>query len=254
MRARTTARSRWRGVPITSSATSVLALDTATPYVTVAVADDGVVISEESIAPEPGGRPRAATALMPAVGRAVERAGGWGRVERIGVGVGPGSFTGLRIGVATARALAQGLGKPLSPVVSLRALALGVGERESHRARLALIDARRGQVFAALYDADGRELRPPFVAGPDEAAAGIGGLAAAPLAVGDGSIRFRQTFEAAGAEVPPDGDDAHRLWARNVCALAGSTGAMRLEAVEPIYLRPPDAELWRERQRPTDGD
>ncbi len=236
------------------SASCVLALDTATPDVTVAAAEDGVVISEESIAPEPGGRPRAATALMPAVGRAVERAGGWERVERIGVGVGPGSFTGLRIGVATARALAQGLMKPLAPVVSLRALALGVGERESHRPRLALIDARRSQVFGALYDAGGRELRPPFVAGPEEAAAGIGDLPAAPIAVGDGSIRFRQTFEAAGAEVPPDGDEAHRLWARHVCALAETTGATRLGAVEPIYLRPPDAELWRERQRATDGD
>jgi len=235
-----------------SAASRVLALDTATPDVTVAVAEAGVVISEESIAPERDGRPRAATALMPAIGRAVERAGGWDRIARIGVGVGPGSFTGLRIGVATARALAQGLGKPLAPVVSLRALALGVGERDSHRPRLALIDARRGQVFGALYDDGGEELRPPFVAGPEEAAARIGELAAAPIAFGDGSIRFRQTFEAAGAEVPPNGDEAHRLWARHVCALAESTGAKRLEAVEPIYLRPPDAELWRERQRATD--
>jgi tRNA threonylcarbamoyladenosine biosynthesis protein TsaB len=222
--------------------------------VSVAVTEDGAAIFEKSIAPEPGGRPRAATALMPAVGRAVERAGGWDRVERIGIGVGPGSFTGLRIGVATARALGQGLGKPLAPVVSLRALALGAGRRDPQRPRLALIDARRGQVFAAVYDADGVELRPPFVAGPEEAAAVIDELAAAPLAVGDGSVRFRQTFEAAGAEVPTDGDQAHRLWARQVCALAESTGATRPEAVEPIYLRPPDAELWRERQRATGGD
>jgi tRNA threonylcarbamoyladenosine biosynthesis protein TsaB len=232
---------------------TVIGIDTAMPDVAVALTRGGRALVEESIRPGAERRPRAATELLPAVHRCVARAGGWDRIDRLAVGTGPGSFTGLRIGVATARALAQALGKPIVGVVSLRALALGLGGRHPDRPRLPLIDARRGQVFGALYDGSAGELWEPFVASPEEAAARLGELAAPAIAFGDGSVRFRQTFEAAGAEVPGDGNDAHRLAARHVCALAEGGGATRLEAVEPIYLRPPDAELWRERQRSTSG-
>ena len=81
-------------------------------------------------------------------------------MTRIAVGVGPGTFTGLRIGVTTARALAQARALPLTGVSSLAALAAGIGEREPDRARLAALDARRDEAFAALFDPAGGELWP----------------------------------------------------------------------------------------------
>jgi hypothetical protein len=72
-------------------------------------------------------------------------------------------------------------------------------------------------------------------------------LEAPPLAAGDGSVRFRTEFEAAGVEVLPDTDPAHRISARQVCLLGAGAQTVRPEAVEPMYLRRPDAELWRER-------
>jgi tRNA threonylcarbamoyladenosine biosynthesis protein TsaB len=226
---------------------TVAGIDAATTDVAVAVTRGGELVREHWIAPEPGERPRHARELLPRLADAVDAAGGWAGVDLIGVGIGPGSFTGLRIGVATARALAQGLSKPIAPVVSLRALAAGAPDGE--RPCLALIDARRGQVFGGLYSASGAELWPPFVAAPGDAAARLAEIDPRPLAVGDGSIRFRKEFEAAGAEVPHDGDEAHRLRARWICALAEQVTPARPEAIEPIYLRPPDAEVWRQRQR-----
>ena len=103
---------------------------------------------------------------MPAVADVMGRAGvGWRDLDAIAVGVGPGTFTGLRIGIATARALAAATGLPLRPVSSLAALAAGI----EAPLRLALIDARRGEVFGALYEGDER-LWPPFVTPPEELA------------------------------------------------------------------------------------
>ena len=147
--------------------------------------------------------------------------------------------------MATARGLAQGLAKPIAPVGSLRALARGIpGDAQ----RLAVIDARRGQVFAALYDRED-EAWEPFVATPDELCERLGELAAMPVAGGDGSVRFRRQLESIGATVLADEDEAHRISATHICALAGQAGRAQPGEVEPIYLRPPDAEVWRERQR-----
>ena len=88
----------------------------------------------------------------------------------------------------------------------------------------------------------------PFVAAPEALAERLAELAATPVAAGDGSLRFREQLEDAGAEVPPDADPSHRMAARHVCALAEGAPRVRPEQPSPIYLRRPDAEVWREQQ------
>ena len=230
------------------SSGAVVGFDTATPRLTVAALAEGAVAFERSSDPGAGERPAHVRELLGMIEQAASTVGGWDAVGLIAVGTGPGSYTGLRIGVATARALAQGLGKPLGPVVTLQALARAI-EADGERPRLSVLDARRSQVFTALYGPAGDELWEPFVAGPEEAAARVAALPLAPLAVGDGSLRFRREFEAAGAEIVADDDEAHLISARHVCALAGDEAPAKPAEVQPIYLRPPDAELWREQQR-----
>lgn len=233
----------------------VLGFDTATPDVTVAVTGGDEVLAERSIPAPQGSRPRHATELLPEIERAVGEAGGWGEVELIGAGIGPGSFTGLRIGVATARALAHSLGIPLAGVGSLDALARGIGEdpAATGRPRLALIDAKRSELFAALYDERGRRLWGPVVTAPGDLGERLTSGPATPLAAGDGALRFRADLEHAGAEVLPEDRAAHRLAARHVCRAAVEMKPSKPHQVTPIYLRPPDAEAWRERDRGHSG-
>ena len=229
--------------------TLVVGFDTATDDVAAAITRGGETLDERLLAAASDGRPRHASVLLGELEWLVERAGGWEPVDLIGVGVGPGSFTGLRIGLATARALAQALDKPVAPVGTLAALSRGIAVRcgEQAGARLAVLDARRGQAFAALHGAGGEELWPPLVAAPGELAGRVAALPQAPLAAGSGAIRFRDELEAAGADVLPDDEPAHRVSARHVCVLAEAGRPARPESIEPIYLRPPDAELWLER-------
>jgi tRNA threonylcarbamoyladenosine biosynthesis protein TsaB len=226
----------------------VLGLDTATSDATVALAVGGELVFEERAGPEPGGKPRHAASLLGLVEEAVSVAGGWEGIELLAAGLGPGTFTGLRIGIATARGLAQARGIEIAGVSSLAALARGV-EGSPERPRLALIDARRREAFGALHDAAGEVIWEPFVDGPQALVERLGELASPPIAVGDGSLRFRHELEGAGADVPPDADPVHRMAARHVCALAGGAARLRPEQVKPIYLRRPDAEIWRERQQ-----
>jgi tRNA threonylcarbamoyladenosine biosynthesis protein TsaB len=234
-----------------AAAIGILGFDTSTSLTAVAVTSGSRVAFECGLEADPAGRPRHATELLARIDEGVRAAGGWDRIEAIAVGIGPGSFTGLRIGVATARALGQALGKPLVPVSSLAALGRGIGKHPSGggRLRLAAIDARRREVFAALYDEHGAVAWEPFVAGPPILAERVAELEAAPLAAGDGSLRFRQELEAAGAEVPGGDDPVHRLSARHICRLAEGEAPVRPESVKPMYLRRPDAEVWRERVR-----
>ena len=95
----------------------VIGFDTATDETAVAAVRDGELLFAGSVGPGDDGRPAHATRLLAEVEEAADAAGGWDSVGRIAVGVGPGSFTGLRIGVATAKALAQSLGIDASGIV-----------------------------------------------------------------------------------------------------------------------------------------
>ena len=219
----------------------ILGLDTATPATAAALWGPDGLEREARDDPGPGERPRHASRLLALIEEVLEGTG-WDAVERIAVGVGPGGFTGLRHGIATARALAQGRGLPLAGVSSLQALARGA-QREAgpERAVLAVIDARRGEVFAAAWQGAERLLEPVAIA-PDELAAKLGaGRLAAPLAAGDGAVRFREQLERAGAAVPDDRSPAHRVSAIEICRLGAAGDATDRDRLVPDYRREPDA-------------
>jgi tRNA threonylcarbamoyladenosine biosynthesis protein TsaB len=235
---------------------ATLGFDTATETLTVAVADGGETVLELEAGPGEDGRPRHSALLLSEAERCVAAAGGWERIDRIAVGIGPGSYTGLRIGIATARALAQGRGVELHGIPTPSALALGMSAlpEADGRALLPVLDARRGQAFAAAYPEGERSYGEPDikVLTPDELGVLASGLK--PLAAGDGALRFRAELEAVGATVVPEGNAVHRVAARNICALAEEVAPEPAERIEPIYLREPDAKRWLARDDRTDRD
>jgi tRNA threonylcarbamoyladenosine biosynthesis protein TsaB len=210
-------------------------------------------VYESLLGPSPEGRPLHSTRLLVEVEAAATAAGGWPEVELLAVGLGPGSFTGLRIALATARGLSTSLGLPLSGVCTLDALGREMGEAGAPsspgaegRQRLAVLDARRGEVFAALYGDDGERLWEPLVCKPEQLGERVAALPAPPWAAGSGALRFRPELTRRGVAIPDDADPVHRVAARQICALAATEGGAA-GPLAPIYLRPPDAERWRER-------
>lgn len=129
----------------------ILGFDTATAATTVALLEtDPEHALEQRDDPPPGARPGHASQLLPLVQRLFDQAGvGWAEIDRIAVGIGPGTFTGLRIGLATAQALAASSDTPLVGVSTLAALAAAAHDTEPDATTLAVIDARRGEAFAA---------------------------------------------------------------------------------------------------------
>ena len=220
----------------------ILGLDTSTGATAAAVWEPGGRAFEARDDPAPNERPQHASRLLALVVEALEGAGaGWQDVERIAVGLGPGGFTGLRHGIATARALAQGRDLPLAGVSSLEALARGAEGEASGRPVLAVIDARRGEVFAAAWLAADLLLEPLAIA-PGDLAAKLGaGRLAGPLAAGDGAVRFREQLERAGAVVPDDRSPAHRVSAIEVCRLGAAGDVTERDRLVPDYRREPDA-------------
>lgn len=180
-------------------------------------------------------------------------------VDLIAVGLGPGTFTGIRVGIATARGLGVSLGLPARGVCTLDALGRGIqeagssvpsGEIADERNSLVLpvLDGWRGEVFAALYDAEGARLWEPAVYRPEELAERVASLEETPSVAGSGAVRFRKELTRDGVRIADDSDPVHRVAARHVCAIAAAAaGVDEGEELAPIYLRPPDAERWRER-------
>ena len=217
---------------------TILGFDTSTAATSAAVLlPDGELVEELPPAARLAERPAHATELMPAIDEVMTRAGiGFDDLDAIAVGVGPGTFTGLRIGVATARSLAKASGLPVRGVSSLAVLAAGM----SDGLRLPLIDAKRGEVYAALFESDA-ERWPPAALGIDALLARLREAELKPLAAGDGSLRFRDELEAAGVAVAPADSPLHVVSAGHLCRRALETPDSAPEQVVPDYLREPDA-------------
>jgi tRNA threonylcarbamoyladenosine biosynthesis protein TsaB len=230
----------------------ILALDTSSAAGSAAVVRDGTVIVERA---GDGTRthgerlPRELMAVLDEARVEVHE------IERFAVATGPGSFTGLRVGIATIQGLALAQRKMVVPVSTFEALAASVSSSPiAHRPSLIAvwIDAHRGEVFGTLYDADGRVRHEPTSLPPDATldawAAALDGQRVA--FAGDGAIRYRAVIDerltgAAGipAGVPP---------------LAGVIGLIAAEqpdqavaphAIVPLYVRRSDAELARDRRQ-----
>jgi tRNA threonylcarbamoyladenosine biosynthesis protein TsaB len=190
----------------------ILAFDTATNRATSALVRDGEVLGE---------RASAASRVLADADDLLGDAGlEQADLGRIAVGTGPGSFTGIRIGLAAARGLAYTLRIPVAGVSTLDALAAGAP------GALPVIDARRREIFVLVGE--------PRCLSPSELELDPG-----TRCVGDGAVRYREILEEKGADVPPDDSPLHVPWARHHAALARDYG--NAGDVEPIYLRLPDA-------------
>lgn len=179
-------------------------------------------------------------------------------VSAVAVGLGPGLFTGLRVGIATAKAMAQALRVPMLGISSLDLLAFRV--RFTNRLIVAAIDARRGELFHAAYRPSPggvQRVTPPQVGTAADVASDIEASADDVLLVGDGALRYRELFSTVSHVEVADGGLAHPS-AGALVQLAHAQ-AMREEfvspaEVRPIYLRKPDAEIhWVERGRVVGG-
>jgi tRNA threonylcarbamoyladenosine biosynthesis protein TsaB len=192
----------------------IVAFDTATDVATSALVWDGEVLGELASRP---------ISVLEDIDALLRRGGVRdSQLEGIVVGIGPGSFTGLRMGLATARALAFSLELPMAGVSTLDALAAGAPGATP------VIDARRREVFALV----GGE---PVVLPPAQLPVADGRVY-----VGDGALRYREAIEAAGGTVPPDDSELHLPRARFHAQLAGEFGLPEL--VQPMYLRVPDVD------------
>lgn len=192
----------------------MLAFDTATEVATSALVDDGEVLGE---------RVSRASTLLEDVDALLRQGGAHQRdLGALAVGIGPGSFTGVRIGLAVARGLALALDLPGAGVSTLDALAAGAP------GALPVVDARRREIFTLVHGS-------PVVLAPADLELAVG-----TVCVGDGARRYRELLEGMGAVVPPDGDERHLPRARFHAGLAHDFGSV--EKIEPLYLRVPDAD------------
>jgi tRNA threonylcarbamoyladenosine biosynthesis protein TsaB len=227
----------------------LLALDTSTFVGTVAVVNDGELLSECSASV----RATHGETLLPHVARVIELAGlTLADIDVFAVGIGPGSFTGVRIGVATAKGLALAQNKPIVGVTSLRTLARGLASGSG--LRVPVLDAHKGEVYCAAYALDPAgelsERVAPFHAAPELAARRL--LAEANGAelwiAGNGLLRYGAAFSAPLApharRAPTfcDGPRAACL-AHEAMRHLASVGPDDLAGLSPMYLRPSDAKL-----------
>lgn len=207
----------------------ILGLDTATPAVTVALHDGGQPLAQNVTVDAH----RHAELLTPAISRVIEDAGVTrADLTAIAVGVGPGPFTGLRVGLVTARVLGAALGIPVYGVCSLDVIAADVEpEPGSESGFIVASDARRREVYWASYDPEGRRLDGPVVTAPAEVP--VNGRRVA----GEGAILYPDRLPNGAGPAYPAAASLCRL----VTAALKAGEEKTLLPPDPLYLRRPDA-------------
>jgi len=218
----------------------ILALDTTTPGGSTALmrgADVVDVRASDAARPQAERLPADLMALLGRHGLELPD------IDLYAVATGPGSFTGLRVGIATMQGLALAQGRPLIGISGLDALAWTARKIRTDVARIATwVDAWRGEVYAALYE-NGAEVMPPTVDAPGHL---LRNLRGATLFVGDGAAAYAHLITAAGGQVT---DPAAPPIAAAVATLAAREAAAGRcpppHAIRPLYVRRPDAEMAR---------
>jgi tRNA threonylcarbamoyladenosine biosynthesis protein TsaB len=213
-----------------------LAFDTSTAACAVAIGPVGGQRFETLPHPERMfEQPAHTTELLPAITELLQSAGiGFADLEGVAVGIGPGAFTGLRIGVASARAIATASGIPLTGVSSLAALEANVSATHD-RPVLPVIDARRKEFF---FRVDGKD-----AVGPAEDLLAAARLQGNALAIGDGAIKLAEALTEAGVLVPERDDPRHVVSALKMLELAEAIEPTPVDLVVPNYIREPDAKV-----------
>lgn len=223
----------------------ILALDTTTSAGSSALVGDRGVVRETA-----SDRTRSQAERLPGeLAALLEREGvALAGIDAFAVGTGPGSFTGLRVGIATMQGLATAMGKPLIGVSALDALIRGAGSADHGVVVATWVDAWRGEVFAALYE-NGREIESPTVALPE---ALLGRLTEHPvLFTGDGAARYQDAIRAVLGPRARFTEPVAPLLAAAIGEIAAD--AWRAgdrpgpDAIRPLYVRRSDAELARDR-------
>lgn len=216
--------------------TATLAIASATAQVSVAIASPS---GSGSISVDAGRRH--GETLAPAIEALTQLTGcPLASVELVAVDAGPGLFTGLRVGVATAKALAAALGVPLAAGCSLDLLA--APHRRAGRPVVSVVDARRGEVFWAAYGTHGERLTEPSVVSPDQLAAVLTEYPDA-LIVGDGARRYSEVLGVDAMAPASDHPSAAIL-----ATVAAELPASAPELVQAMYIRGPDVRIgWETR-------
>ena len=214
--------------------TLILAVETATPRCAVALGSEEAVLASWSA----DGDRRHVETLAPAIAEACRAAGvDLDDLDALAVDIGPGLFTGMRVGIATVQGLALALDLPVHPVLSLDVLAHPL--RGSAIPVVAVVDARRGEVFHSRH-VRGDAPTAAACSTPEALAAELANLAPC-VAVGDGAARYRERFEAAGAQVVAALPTAEAALALALAARAAGSPGLDAAELHARYLRTPDA-------------
>jgi len=223
----------------------VLAIDTALAACSAAVLDTaaGALLAAESQVMNRGH----AEAIMPVIAKVMDEAGvDFPSLDRIAVTVGPGSFTGLRVGISAARGLALAAGKPVVGLTTLSAFAAPHVSEDSRSSVIAVIDARHEQVYMQLFGPGGRTLVAPRIAPVREAARAA--TAGGARIVGNAAELVRAAWPP--SEPPPQVVDQREAPDIGWIARLGAVAAENQAPPKPLYLRAPDAQPQHAAQLP----